>query len=414
MKKIFNSKLFWAIIAVIMSFSAWLYLESSMSEDMITRTIRGVRVEFIGENSLKNTRNMVITDVDTNTVVIEVTGPGRSVNSLNADDIVAQIDVSKLSRAAYTSQTYHISFPDGTDKSVEVTKKTPETVSFMVSELTTKPVQVRGSFNGDIGEGHTAEAPVFEPATVTVTGPEAYLRDIEYAWVSFGGGVTADATYKTETGFVLMDKSGNECSTTGLTFSDDVILASLPVLDVRDVMLDVNVIDGAGAVRDVNCVITVEPAFITLAGDSALLSGYNKIILKTIDLTDFTTTFTDTYPIVLNNDLKNLTGITEATVKIEIVGLSTRTFKVTNLTCIGVTDGYKPTIMSKSVDITLRGPAEVLERITADNIRAVADLTDYDQSTGTYMAEAKVYIDGHNDVGALGDNKILIELVKEQ
>lgn len=76
----------------------------------------------------------------------------------------------------------------------------------------------------------------------------------------------------------------------------------------------------------------------------------NKIVLGTIDLTDFTDAFQNTYSIVLDNEVRNLTGITEAKVTVEIIGLETRDFTVTNLSCINDTEGYKSTIITEEPD----------------------------------------------------------------
>ena len=43
---------------------------------------------------------------------------------------------------------------------------------------------------------------------------------------------------------------------------------------------------------------------------------------------------------------------------------------------------------------------------------AVADLIDYKGSTGAYMPEVKIYVDGFTDVGAIGENNISIEIRK--
>ena len=117
-----------------------------------------------------------------------------------------------------------------------------------------------------------------------------------------------------------MDANNEPCTTTGISFSTDVVTATLPLLTLKEVNLDVNIIEGAGATR-ANTKITIDPASVTLAGDSALLAGMNKIILATIDLTDFSSTFTETYTIPIDNELKNTTGVTKATVTVEIVGL---------------------------------------------------------------------------------------------
>ena len=47
-----------------------------------------------------------------------------------------------------------------------------------------------------------------------------------------------------------------------------------------------------------------------------------------------------------------------------------------------------------------------------ENIRAVADLTDIKDSTGLYMPNAKIYVDGVTDVGAIGDYSISVEIRK--
>ena len=410
MKKIYNSKAFWMIVSLLASLAIWVYVTSVETDESKT-TFRGVKVELVGEDILRDSKNLVVTDMDTSTVTVEVVGPRRIIGSLSSDQLVAQVDVSKLSRAAYTSQQYTIVYPDGTDTSkLSESRRTPETINFMVSAQTSKSIQVRGSFDGSLAEGYTAEMPVFEPSTITITGSEAYLKDVEYAWVTFGK-ENVDSTYSVETGFTLMDANNEPCSTTGISFSTDVVTATLPLLTLNEVNLDVNIIAGAGATK-ANTKITIDPVSVTLAGDSSLLAGMNKIILATIDLTDFSSTFTETYTIPIDNELKNTTGVTKATVTVEIVGLETKTFRVTNFSCINATEGYEADIITESKEITLRGTPEALAQIKAENIRAVADLTDYKESTGTYMPQVRVYVDGFTDVGAIGENTISIEIRK--
>lgn len=396
------------IVSLLASITLWIYV-SSVDKEEITCTFRGVKVELEGEDILRDSRNMVITDMDTSTVTVVLTGPRRIIGAWNSDSITAVIDVSTITRAAYTSKQYTISYPDGTDtSSITEVRKTPETINFMVSPQVSKTIQVRGSFDGELAEGCTAEMPVFEPSTIVITGAEAYIKDVSYAWVTFGEGVV-DSTYKVETGFTLMDEGGMPLSNTGITFSTDVVTATLPVLDLKEVKLDVNIIEGAGATA-ANTKITIEPSTLMLAGDSELLEGMNRIVLDTIDLTDFTSTFSDVYSIPLDNGLRNITGATEAKVTIEISGLTTKDFKVSNISYINNTAGFEATVLSESLNVKLRGSEELLSQVKAENIRAVADLTDFDESTGTYMAPVRIYVDGFTNVGALGEYSVSIEI----
>ena len=87
-------------------------------------------------------------------------------------------------------------------------------------------------------------------------------------------------------------------------------------------------------------------------------------------------------------------------------------FRISNISCINVSDGYEVEILSQSIDVTLRGREDDLGQLKDSSIRAVADLSDYKESNGTYMPVVKIYIDGFTGVGALGENKISVEIRK--
>ena len=411
LRKLSNSRILWMIISILASLTIWIYVTSGETEAFKT-TFRNVQIEIVGEDTLRTSRGLILTDLNTSSVTVEVVGPRRMLAPLDSDDLVAVVDVSKLTRASYTTLKYDIVYPSTVDERyISEEKKSPEYVNFNISLLTDKTIPVRGGFEGRSADGYTAETPVFEPSTITVTGPEAYLKDISYAWVTFGQNVIVDSSYSIETNFTLMNEGGDAVSTEYLTLSQDTIRATLPILQVKNVPLEVDVIEGAGASK-ANTKISIEPNTVTLAGDSSILSGMNKIVLDTIDLTDFSSTLTETYPIAINNELRNVTGVTEAKVTLEVVGLETRSFRVSNLSYINSADGTNVEILTEGLDVQIRGTAEQLDLIKAESIRAVADLTDFKDSTGSYMPTVKIYVDGVTDVGAIGTYTISVEIRK--
>ena len=400
MKKITDSKIFWAITALILSFVFWLYV-TSVENDNIRQTFRGVRVELAGESLLRDSKSLVVTGLSTNTVSIELVGPRRVVSSLSSEDLAAQIDVSKLSQSAYASMQYTVSYPSRIDTSgISVTRKVPDTINFTVSKLNTKSIPVRGSFDGSIAGGYTAQPVTFEPSEITVSGPDAFLRNISYAWVSFSA-IDVSTTYSIETGITLMTAEDEPAGTDGVTCSTDVVKATLPILEMKELPLTVNLIYGAGA-NESNTKVSVEPESITLAGDSAILDAMNNIPVATISLADFNATYSYTYPISFDNSLINVEGITEAEVKVEIIGLENRNFTVRNIQCRGVTEGYEAEILSKALTVKLRGTPESLAKITSEDLVAIADLSDYDITTGSNIVNVRIQVDGALDVGAIG------------
>ncbi len=410
-RSFFDNRIFWVIVSLLASLAIWTYVTSADTSDF-TQTFRNVRLELVGEDTLRSSRNLVVTDLDLSSVTVVIAGPRRIVNPMDSDDLVAQVDVSKLTTAAYTSLKYDIVYPSGVnERELTVERKTPEYVNFNVSLLTSKEVPVRGGFEGKSADGYTAESPVFEPALITVTGPEAYLKNVDHAWVTFGKDMEVSSTYSTDVGFTLEDEEGSPCSTKYLSCSQDTVRATLPIKAIKNVPLTVNLIYGSGA-NESNTIVTVTPSYLTLTGDSAILSGMNQIVLGTVDLTDFTTTFTDEYSIPLDNSLKNLTGLSTAEVAIEIVGLETATYHVKNITYINAPETSEVEVIAESVDIRIRGTEQQLKQIRAENISLVADLTDYRESLGTYMVPVRVRVDGFTDVGAVGDYTISLEIRK--
>lgn len=410
-KRITDSNIFWLLISLVISLVIWIYV-TSLQSDEYHQVFRNVPVEFVGTSVLRDAKGMEITDVDVSTVNVEISGPRRIIGAWSSSDLVAQIDVSRLSQSIYTEIPYNVVFPSRTDTSnISVVKRYPETVSFTVSKVIDKTVQVKGSFLGEIEEGFIAQKAEFEPSVITLNGPETYLKNVEYVWVTFGEG-EINSTYSVDTGFILMNADGEECSSSGITFSSDTVVATLPILAVKEVPLDINLYYGAGA-NESNTLVSIEPKTITLSGDSAILADVNKIVLDTIDTTTFTSTFQDSRSIKINNELNNITGVTEAVVSVEIAGLETKTFNVQNIVAGNVPEGYTATVMNQQIPVKIRATKDILDGLSNENIAAVADLSDLSSGSGVFDVPVKIRIDGSNDAGAIGVYSVSVNLVKD-
>lgn len=408
MKKLTDSKPFRIALSILFSFVLWIYVTGTVTDE-ITRTFTGIPVELLGEEYLQESKNMTITGLNTNTVSVAISGPRRIVSGLSADKLSAQVDVSKLSQTAYATMQYTISYPNGTDtSSLTVSRKVPESLNFVVSKMIEKEVPVRGSFNGNVAEGFTAEAPVFEPSTIIVSGAENEVNKVSYAWVNFGA-EDVTSTYREDATFTLNDSDDNVIANDGIACSTDVISATLPILMVKDVSLSVNLVNDGGVTED-NINISIEPEKISVAGDSSVLNVLNKISLATVDLSTIENSMEQTFTIPLDNDLTNLSGETEAKVKIELFGLTTKAFKVSSFETLNVTEGYKATVKTGPFSVKLRGTEEALAKINESELKAVADLTDYDKTTGEQVVAVKIIVGDDANVGVIGTYTISILL----
>ena len=74
---------------------------------------------------------------------------------------------------------------------------------------------------------------------------------------------------------------------------------------------------------------------------------------------------------------------------------------VTNIVLTNVPEGYIAEATTKSIDVTIRAPENVLSEIKSSNLRAVLDMKDYSGNEGQYTVPAGIRIDGFPTAGVI-------------
>jgi hypothetical protein len=171
-------------------------------------------------------------------------------------------------------------------------------------------------------------------------------------------------------------------------------------------------VEGASATA-ANTKCDIKPDSITLSGDPETLEDLNQITLGTINLNSFSSTFSDDYAIPLPNDVENMSGITSANVSLQIFGTATKRLSANNIQYRNAPEGRGVVVITQSLDVTVRGSVATLDAVTADNIAITVDLAELSNNTGTFMLEAKVRIDGFNNVDAIGTYNVTIQITDQ-
>lgn len=399
--KLLNNRITWIIASLLISFFIWAYLAGS-DTTTFNQTFYNVPVVFQGADALRTTKGLIITDPAVETVTVQVHGSRATIGSLQASELQAVVDVSGISQARETELTYTIVFPDRINRSdISVVSRNPETINFTVAAESTKTVEVKGVFTGSVAEGYMADAVVVEPSTITLYGPESELRDINEACVYLDREDVNATVGPLKTDYVLLDQDGNEIDPGNIVSDTKNVTVTLPILMQKELKLAVNLIDGGGATKD-DCVVEIEPETIQVMGDTSALQQLNQIVIGSVNLAEFASTYENTFTIPLDNALRNQSGVTEAVVRVTVNGLDTKRVTTKNISVIGADSGIRYVLETQSLTVTVRGKADLLKEVDADNVRAVVDLTDYANTSGTISVPVKIYIDGFEKVGAVG------------
>ncbi|MBR6951497.1 MAG: hypothetical protein IKH56_07180 [Oscillospiraceae bacterium] len=398
----FGTRLLFIILSLLISFFLW-YTISINEKQERTVDVSGIEIRYTGEDVLEE-NDLVVTNRSVDKLNLKLSGKQLTVAKLNKDDITVTVDMSKIRTAGTHFLEYAIDYGEGTKAAdVKLVSASVNYATVTVKKMVKTEIPVRGMFDGQIAEGYMGGSIEFTPGTIEISGPEDEIAGISYAWVTLGGDSITQTLSSTQP-FVLMDEANNEVTAENIKTSVDQITVVQEVLMVKEVPLMVNLINGAGA-DETNTVVEITPSALTLSGDPSIIESLNKIVLGTVDLTSFQTTYSETRTIVLPDNVSNKTGITTADVSVRVVGLDVTKLSVSNIEVINQPAGFDIELITQTVDITLRGRSDEISEVQAENVRIVADLSSI-KAAGVFDVDASIYIDGFQHIGEIGRYKI--------
>jgi YbbR domain-containing protein len=158
-------------------------------------------------------------------------------------------------------------------------------------------------------------------------------------------------------------------------------------------------------------VIKIEPQKIQVSGSDAQLADLNELVLGTINLGEIAQDGDLTFPIVLPEGVENQTGLVEAKVTIQFPNLATKTFRVTNITARNVPAGMRAELITKALEVTVRGPSALIGTMKEKDISAYVDFTGAKTGSDTKKAEI-VLSDAFNEAGAVGSYSVSVTVRK--
>lgn len=397
--KISDSKAFYIIVSILISVFLWLYVVN-VEKPTGEITIRNIPITIQGEDVLEE-RGLMITDMSSRYFDLNLSGKRSALVKLSEENVTVTLDVSSVTADGDWSLKCKVTLPTTvTTGTVTVTEKNDYSVSVTIAKQTSKTIDVRGEFTGTVAEGYQADEFIISPSTVTVTGQEDHVNQVAYGLVSVAQQDLND-TFTSEMGFTLMSATGEKLTDLNVTLSASTVYVTLPIVKVAEIPLAVNIVDGGGA-TSADATVTIDPESIVVSGAEDALTPLTKITLGEIDLADVLSVETFTFPITLTSELTNESGITEATVTVQVADLPSKVLDVNDIEIINIPDGFTASAVTQSLQVWVRGPEEALDGISAYQIRAVADLEDTSVSVGQFRVPVKLYLDGGGDAGIVG------------
>ena len=391
------------LMAVGIALLLWLYVVTVVSPNSDNR-YSNIPVTLQGVVVLQE-RGLMITTDELPTAELHLEGNRTDLNKLNSSNISIGVDVSSIGAPGiYELKLGNPSFPsDVPNTAITVLNKSPGTIRVQVENRVTKAVPVEILYNDAEFDSDNYMADKenrdLSHETITVSGPESVVSKIAMARIEVDLTGRVESLVEASYAYTLCDEKGEPIDVEKVTTDAEAVTLTLKIVRVKEVQLvPKEILYGGGATAE-NTEITIDTQTILVSGSDALLANLENVELETIDLSQIAEDTELTLPIVMPEGITNETGIQEVKVSVKFTGLVTKTLTVNDIKTINVPEGMKVTPAAKQLEITLRGPQKLLDKLAPEQVKVELDCTNVQQGNVSLKAKITVSVEG---VGAVG------------
>ncbi len=404
MARLKESRWVFVLLSIALAIVFWAYVRAAVDPDGVTN-IHNVRVEATG-TSVLTSQGLTIADISPQVVELRVSGPTSARTELlrNRSNLCVRVDVSSCVEGENTLR-YRPVLPENIN--TDDLRAETSTVTVTVEKLFTKTFDVQFQLDGKVAGDYQMGTPAIEPASVIVGGPVEQVNQVDKI-VAVLKSEELSERFAGDLALVPLDKQGSPLNGLEIALSAEKAYVVVPVVMTKEVELTVNLLPGGGATSE-DAVKEIDPPTIVVSGSEADLAGLEEISLGSIDLSKVVGTNVFPFTIALDPSLNNESGLTTANVTVTVEGLDTEVFAVSNIRTVNPPEGYNVDVVTQSVLVTVRGPAEELEKIDTSQFQVVADLSDL-TGEGSRQVRAKVYLNGTSTVGVIGEYTVLVNI----
>ncbi len=404
-------KIITLLVSLLAAALLWLYVITTIAPEINVR-IPNIPVTVDGSVVLEE-RGLLVTDVATDSISLELNTSRANLSKLSASNIRISADVSKIREAGDYDLSYTVTFPDTVKSNdVDILRKSSNTVRVTVTKSVTKAIPIELNWSGSVKDGLLFESKeiLIDPVEVVVEGPDFEVEQVASAVVSY------DVSDLEQTELVtlpvrILDDRGNEMSFSEFTtVSVSEASVTLPVVSTKVLTLKVRLNSGGGIMED-NAEVEIDPPTIRVKGAAEVLNELDdELELGSIELSEIAEEAEYPFSITLQKGVTNMSGETEATVKVRIKDVQTDTISVSDIRLINAPEGYDTEVTNRVVQITIRGTINAITALKSDKSNGIYVEVDAEGYTGTgqYGLTGRVVNDKYSMIGIVGAPEVNI------
>ena len=373
-----------------------------------TKSLGGVPVDYSYDSSVFTSRGLSIVEAPERTVDLTISGDGYTIGKLNREDFVVYPDCSSVRSSGTKTLQLRVrcinsSVAGNISVSIANADNTVDVV-FDVVEEKTLPIQVNTRYL-TVEDGYILYSTAASSESVTLSGPSSELADVASctAEVSYSDPLSDSVTVNTALRFY--NESGHELNFDYVTADHETVEVTLTVYKTATLPINVRFVNTPPNFDDSVLIYSLSQTELRVAGPADTVDNLTELAVGTIDLSTFALDKVYEMPITLPSGIVSLDNVDNVTVSFNCSAMTTKTLNIPaeNIEVVNLPSTYQLTVETERLmNVTLCGPASVLEGLTADQVVAQIDADDFAVSLGQQNIACSIYVPADGRIFALG------------
>ena len=368
LSRFFSHNITLLVMAFLIAVSAWFIINLSSNAENRTASVDVPIIVELPEDAQKEDLKLFGAEGLTATVVVK--GNLMATSTVTSSDIqaVATQNASLLSPGYHTLPI--VARQTGIKSNYTIDSVNPSDITVYVD----REKQAEFTIDHQITVEHNDEKNNYGNAAlsqtkVILTGPETEVNEIKS--VAVIDTLTEDVTSKEEK-LRFFDEEGNEITLDYTTCDVDSVEVSVTVLPIKTISLGVDVSNAPSDYPKVE----ISPSTIRVAGPQDTLDKIkdSKLTIGTLDFTKLKNeSVSERFDITLPSGCKVVSGETSASVTMDLNSYNATTVSAKVSNSIDTNNYTTEMVSSGTVDVTICGPEDLINSISASDVTAVTD-----------------------------------------
>ncbi len=414
-KSLWSYPLFSLILALFCGFVAWtvvaVYVDPQGSV-----TVQDVPINYANGASAYTSQGLDIVEKPSiETVDVRVDGNSTIIGNITNSDIMVYPSYAGVSGAGRVTLRLQARLVNTTDfpGDIECTVESPRTIEVVFDEVSEKTLAITVDASAvSVAEGYMLNRSAAVPAEITLRGPTSELDQIASVVATVSSDAELSDTTTVPATLELRDENGEVYTPQYTTMDSETANVTLTVYQVRELPLVVDFIGTPTNFDTRSLRYTLSQDTLRVAGPARTISALEELTVTNFDLSQEFELGRDYQRLVeLPSGIVSLDGVTSVTLSFDTSDMGSTTLNISNISAINVPSNYEVEILSSMVSgVTLYGPAEEVEALSADSVVAQIDCQSVNLTVGQQTIPVTIQIPSSSRIFATGSYTVQCEV----